>query len=360
MVIKSFSCMDKKFDAFLEEYTYALPKELVRSSPLSVRHDAKLFVYDTKNEVITHTTFKELARFLPRETLLVLNDTKVLPVRFHGINANGAKREVFLLVNEEKIEGKFQALIRGSCRPGDNFYLTDTVYFTLEEKIDDKVLVTLHGASLEEALRLYGKVPLPHYIESDIPESEARERYQTVFAEDRSLLSEKGSVAAPTASLHFTEEVFASLADNGVKEARVTLHVGRGTFAPLTEEAFTEKRLHSEWYSIDKESVEKIERAKKDKAHICAVGTTAMRTLESFGKSDESTGETTIFITPPHPFVFADVMITNFHLPKTSLMMLVQAFLEYKGAKKHVKELYEIAIEENYAFYSFGDSMLIL
>ena len=200
---------------------------------------------------------------------------------------------------------------------------------------------------------------MPHYIHSHLTEDEARTKYQTVYAQ------KLGSIAAPTASLHFTKELLGELEGNGVIQTHVTLHVGMGTFAPISEKNFQTKSLHRELYDINTESALNISNAKDKKIPVIAVGTTVTRTLESVakknnGKITSTTGETDIFIFPPFDFKVVDVLMTNFHLPNTSLMHLVQAFLEHKKAKKNVRELYEIAIQEKFRFFSFGDSMLIL
>ena len=220
--------------------------------------------------------------------------------------------------------------------------------------------------SLSELLDSYGETPVPHYLEdkeSEPDEQALRERYQTVFARSGA------SVAAPTASLHFTDCVFASLADKGIEIVKIRLDVGRGTFAPLREEHFLTGKLHRERITVSEEATGRLNRAKSEGRLVATIGTTALRTLESVVNRSEDTGvgpfrpysgETDIFIFPPHRFRSADILVTNFHLPKSSLMLLVDAFLQYKYSKRSLISLYEEAIRERYAFYSFGDSMLIL
>ena len=211
---------------------------------------------------------------------------------------------------------------------------------------------------LFELLEQYGETPLPHYLEgAQTPEHELRQRYQSIFAKGGT------SVAAPTASLHFTEGVFDSFTERDIKTTQVLLNVGLGTFSPLKEENFLSGRLHSEYASVDKEAAHRINDTKTSGRSIVAVGTTVTRTLESFGRTGamkSQSGKTDIFIFPPYQFRMVDVLITNFHLPETSLMLLVDAFLQHKGAKRDILSLYEIAMEERFSFYSFGDSMLIL
>ena len=207
----------------------------------------------------------------------------------------------------------------------------------------------------------YGETPIPHYLEdSTLAEGDLRARYQTVFAKKG--VGVRASVAAPTASLHFTERVFESLEAQGIEETTLTLDVGLGTFAPLSEQAFETGKLHKEYVGVSQETTQKLNQAKENKRTIIAVGTTVTRTLEAISKdgvAKEYAGPVDIFIYPPYDFQMTDILITNFHLPKTSLMLLVDAFLKHKGSKRGVMSLYEEAIRERFAFYSFGDSMLI-
>ena len=216
--------------------------------------------------------------------------------------------------------------------------------------------------TLHELLALYGETPVPHYLEDNtVEESTLRERYQTIFAREE--IATKASVAAPTASLHFTERVFTSLETKGIKQARLTLDVGLGTFAPLTEAAFENHKLHQEYVAVSDKTADAINIAKEVKTSIIAVGTTVMRTLEALTTTavvKAYTGPVDIFIYPPYQFQTVDILLTNFHLPKTSLMLLVEAFLQHKGSKRDILSLYEEAISNQFAFYSFGDSMLIL
>lgn len=356
--IRSFSCMESMKDKTKKEwYSYTLPEGGIRSNPLPVRHNAKLFVYDTKNDVIHHTTFFHLDEYLPEETLLILNESKVLPVRLSGTTKHGGKREVFLLLNEEKKGELYPCLIKGSSKVGDVLMISRDASVQIVEIVGETRYVAFPQKSMQETIDLYGATPLPHYIESTLSEDEAKMRYQTVFARSS---GERGSVAAPTASLHFTHEVFAKLHAKGIVKKTVALHVGRGTFSPLEDEMIEARKLHKEYYSIPSDTRDALASAKAEGKHVCAVGTTSMRTLESYAASGNLSGETDIFIVPPHTFSYADMMMTNFHLPQTSLMMLVEAFLEYKGSRKTILDLYAIAIEKEYQFYSFGDSMLII
>jgi S-adenosylmethionine:tRNA ribosyltransferase-isomerase len=215
---------------------------------------------------------------------------------------------------------------------------------------------------LHDLLTLYGETPVPHYLEdSEVEESTLRERYQTIFAREDTVA--KASVAAPTASLHFTERVFASLESKNIQQARLTLDVGLGTFASLTETAFENKKLHKEYVAVLEDTARDINKAKEEKRSVIAVGTTVTRTLEALteqGRAKAYNGPVDIFIYPPYQFQTVDILLTNFHLPKTSLMLLVDAFLKHKGSERDILSLYEEAIRNDFTFYSFGDSMLIL
>jgi S-adenosylmethionine:tRNA ribosyltransferase-isomerase len=400
----------------LEKYDYHLPEELIRKRGVEPRDAARLFVYDTKRDEIVHATFSELAKFLPEHSLMVLNNTKVVPARLFLKKETGGKIEVFVLTNEiphvipasepesrsriplrlsplcqsfsEAGEAsksgmthmEIPVLVDRKCLPGWKLYFPNGEYFEVVRQEENIFFVELRSKkSLEEMLTFYGETPIPHYLEEEIPrqarddrEAALRRRYQTVFAR------EGASVAAPTASLHFTDRVFRSLDEKHIERTEVTLNVGLGTFAPLKEEHFRSGKLHSETVSVSEEAAEKIGQAKRDGRPVIAVGTTAVRTLESVAsvipgltrnldsrlrgndKVKAFSGKTNIFIYPPYDFQVADILLTNFHLPKSSLMLLVDAFLERKGARRRIVDLYQEAIKEGYAFYSFGDSMLIL
>lgn len=410
----------------LEKYNYHLPEELIRKQGVEPRDSARLFVYDTAQDKVTHARFSDLAQFLPEHSLMILNNTKVVPARLYLKKETGGKIEVFVLANEMKsvvpaspperavsvragepesgsritrpnvpfrygqesgmTSADIPVLVDRKCLPGWKLYFPNGEYFEVVRQQENIFFVVLKSEkSLEEMLMLYGETPIPHYLE-DVQKDEniMRNRYQTVFAH------EGASVAAPTASLHFTENVFRSLDEKHIERAEVTLNVGLGTFAPLREEHFQTGKLHSETVSVSERTAERINEAKSKEQKVVAVGTTAMRTIESVAKhvisakaeiqgnivdsrvggndkteNQENTigpflGNTDIFIYPPYRFQIADALVTNFHLPKSSLMLLVDAFLEHKGAKRRIVELYEEAIREDYAFYSFGDSMLIL
>jgi len=373
----------------LEGYDYVLPPELIRKKGVEPRDSARLFVYDTKTDTVTHDFFYNIADYLPEKSLMILNETRVVPARLWLRKETGGKIEIFVLANEWDGGIEIPVLVDRKCVAGQRLFFPNGEYFEVVRQEENKFFVQLQSEdSLENLLDRYGETPVPHYLEDetlrqaqgDNSERELRRRYQTVFAKTGA------SIAAPTASLHFTDRVFKSLDAKGIDIAKVTLDVGQGTFAPLREENFVTKKLHRERIEVPEEDAYKLNSSlggltSKSSRAIVAVGTTALRTLESVVIPSETrnpgilhsvqndgvsgcifapySGSTDIFIFPPHVFHSADILITNFHLPKTSLMLLVDAFLEHKGAKRRIMPLYEEAIRETYAFYSFGDSMLI-
>jgi S-adenosylmethionine:tRNA ribosyltransferase-isomerase len=362
----------------LEKYNYNLPEGLIRKQGIEPRDSARLFVYDTATDTVTHTVFSDLPRFLPENSMMVLNNTKVVPARLFLKKETGGKIEVFVLANEldlSRVDADMEipVLVDRKCLVGWKLHFPDGAYFEVVRQKENKFFVKLHGEkNLEELLQQYGETPIPHYLEDGKPkprvglhgtllgneaEGILRKRYQTIFAESGA------SVAAPTASLHFTEQVFLNLNDKGIEFAEVTLDVGMGTFAPLKDEHFQSGKLHSEKISLSEETAETINQSKNEGRQVISVGTTAMRTLESCVTDERvraTEKNTDIFIYPPYHFRIADILLTNFHVPKSSLMLLVDAFLQDKQAKRGIMDLYAIAIAEKYAFYSFGDSMLIL
>lgn len=348
----------------LRSYDYLLPPELIRKRGIEPRDAARLFVYDTASDRVFHDTFANLSTYLPEKSVLVLNETRVVPARLILRKETGGKIEVFVLVNEmTDAEEGIPVLVDRKCVPGMRLLFPDGSFFEVVSQDENRFLVRLRsGETLETLLDRFGATPIPHYLENgeeERDETELRKRYQSVFAKSGA------SVAAPTASLHFTEGVFDSLEKKGIGAARVGLDVGLGTFAPLREEHFGTRTLHHERIDVSSETADRLNRAKSEDAPVVAVGTTALRTLESVVSDDETrpfrpfSGFTDIFIFPPHRFRSAEILLTNFHLPKSSLMLLVDAFLRDKGAKRSLVSLYDEAVREGYAFYSFGDSMLI-
>lgn len=359
----------------LERYDYSLPPELVRKEGVEPRDSARLFVYDTASDTVTFDVFRNLADYLPKQSLMVLNDTRVLPARLWLRKETGGKIEAFVLVNQIEDENRIPILVDRKTETGQKLFFPNGDFFEVVGQEENIFLVRLESKhTLFDLLETFGETPLPHYLEgAGASEDELRKRYQTVFARNGA------SVAAPTASLHFTDAVSRSLDDKDIDLTHVTLNVGLGTFAPLREENFVTGRLHPEYVEVSEETARKINVARKNGHSVVATGTTVTRTLESLahglGKTGEKgnqkgekgekkisgySGKTDIFIHPPYEFQVVDHLVTNFHLPKTSLMLLVDAFLAHKQAKKGILDLYGIAIENRFAFYSFGDSMLIL
>jgi S-adenosylmethionine:tRNA ribosyltransferase-isomerase len=343
----------------LDQYDYVLPPELIRREPLEPRDSARLFIYDTATDTVCFDTFRNLALYLPEGSLMVLNDTRVRPARLWLRKPTGGKIEVFVLVNEWDSEGAIPALVDRKISVGDRLSFPNGAGLTVERQEEAKFFFRLDSTqSLFDLLDQFGETPVPHYLESDEKdEAKLRERYQTIFA------SSGRSVAAPTASLHFTDAVFASLKAKRIDQTHITLDVGTGTFAPLSETSFETGKLHREFVTVSADSAGRLEKSKSNGRPVIAVGTTVTRALETIGQNrpvQAFAGPIDTFIHPPYRFRAVDVLITNFHLPKTSLMLLVDAFLQSKGAKRNINELYQMAIEERFSLYSFGDSMLIL
>lgn len=351
----------------LTKYEYDLPERLIRKSGVEPRDSARLFVYDTATDRVSFDIFCNLVSYLPKQSLVVLNDTKVLPARLWLRKETGGKIEVFVLANEIEDMGRIPALVDRKIVVGQKLLFPDGDFFEVVEQKENIFFIRLESArTLDTLLEAYGETPLPHYLEgAGTAENELRKRYQTIFAEHGA------SVAAPTASLHFTERVFRSFKEKDIATAAITLNVGLGTFAPLSEKNFLSGKLHTEFVNVSAETMEKIGVARETKRPIIAVGTTVTRSLESLNLEEARrkgeagpvrgyAGKTDIFIYPPYTFRIVDHLVTNFHLPKTSLLLLVDAFLSHKKAKKSIIELYDIAVKNEFSFYSFGDSMLIL
>lgn len=347
----------------LAQYAYTLPEGAVRTTPVEPRDSARLFVYDTASDTVSFDYFYNLANYIPEHTLMVLNDTGVIPARVMFKKETGGKCNGLVLVNEGFTDdGYIPVIVDRKIEVGKTLSLGD-VLFTVMRQEEQKFFLRcdFDRELLPQVLLSLGTTPTPLYLGTQaLSEDELRVRYQTIFA------GTKRSVAAPTASLHFTERVFADLLEKGVEKAYVTLDVGMGTFATVQEENVKEKRLHEETLFISKESCAQLRSAKLAGRHILSVGTTATRTLESQHERilsdapEDIHTKTDMFILPSYHFTLPDMMLTNFHVPESSLMALVDAFLQDKGAKRGIVELYEIALREGFSFYSFGDSMLIL
>lgn len=346
----------------LNAYDYYLPESNLALSPATPRDLSKLFVYNTQEDEVTIDRFYNLDKYLPTNSFLVLNNTKVLPARATLKRESGGKIVLLFLVNEIERIDEVKVMADRRLEVGNKVFFESGE--SLEVISQDKNLFVLKYGfgkdSLFSLLQKYGAMPIPPYLKkSPLKKDELMEKYQTIFAK------KDGSSAAPTASLHFTKRVFDKLDKKSIDRYFVTLHVGLGTFAPLTDENMRTKRLHEEYYEVNGETILSIQRQKSAEKKLVAVGTTVVRTLESLSKLKiqneklKIVGKTDLFIFPPYNFRTVDCLITNFHLPKSSLMMLVEAFLQYKGAKRKLTELYEEAIKNNFRFYSFGDAMII-
>jgi len=326
----------------IEDYNYELPKELIAQVPLANRSSSKLLVVDRKDKAYEDKVFTDVIDYLNEGDALVINDTKVIPARLIGLKEEtGAKIEILLLNN---LEGDvWEALSRPTKR-----LLVAEVKDICDEGI---VNVELHYEGiLMEVLEKLGTMPLPPYIHEELKD---QGRYQTVYAEFA------GSAAAPTAGLHFTEELLDKIAKKGVSIVHVTLHVGLGTFRPVEEEDIRDHKMHVEHFVMNKESADVLNETKERGGRIVAVGTTSVRTLESvyskYGKFVECEEDTGIYIYPGYEFGCVDAIITNFHLPKSTLLMLVSAF----ASREFILKVYEHAVDEKYRFFSFGDAMII-
>lgn len=339
----------------VSDFDFDLPKELIAQTPLANRSDSRLLVMDRKSGALTHRIFRDITDYLRPGDCLVINNTKVIPARLYGTKADtGAMIEVLLL---KRVEGDtWETLVR----PGKKAKVGARIVFGEGKLTGEVVGIADEGSRLirftyegifEEILDALGQMPLPPYITEKL---EDKTRYQTVYAKY------DGSAAAPTAGLHFTKELLKKIADMGVTIAGVTLHVGLGTFRPVKVEEVTDHHMHSEYYRIEEEEARKIRSAKENGGRVIAVGTTSCRTLESvanlYGEIKACSGWTEIFICPGYEFQCIDGLITNFHLPQSTLLMLVSAF----SSREHILHAYETAIAEKYRFFSFGDAMLIL
>ena len=336
-----------------EDFNYDLPEELIAQTPLKDRSSSKLLVMDRDSGEIEHKEFKDIKDYLHDGDVLVINDTKVIPARLMGVKEDtGAVIELLLL--KDLGEDKWECL----SRPQKRLHLGTIVKFSDElsaevvELLDEGVtrVKLLYKGILLEILDRLGEMPLPPYIHEKLQE---KDRYNTVYAKNI------GSAAAPTAGLHFTEELLQQLKDEGVIITNVTLHVGLGTFRPVEVDNILEHHMHSEYYEMSKETADILNKAKEENRRIIAVGTTSTRTLETiinkYNEFKECSGNTDIFIYPGYEFKAIDSLITNFHLPKSTLVMLVSAF----SKKEYILNAYQEAINNKYRFFSFGDAMFI-
>jgi len=332
----------------LTDFDFELPKSLIAQNPPKNRTDSRLLV---PQSTIIDSFFHQIASFIKPGDLLVMNNTRVIPARLFGHKESGGKVEIMIerLLNERQV----LAMVKASRAPKIESYIT------LENGDKAQVISKENGFyvldfltdSLLDLLDNVGHIPLPPYIERSDEQADL-ERYQTVFAKH------EGAVAAPTAGLHFDDELLSSLKEKGVNHCFVTLHVGAGTFQPVKVDEITDHKMHSEYFEIDQTTVDQINQTKKNGGRVIAVGTTAVRSIESAAKNGKLKAvkeETNIFIYPGYEFKVVDMMITNFHLPKSSLLMLVSAFI----GRERMMEIYQHAIKEKYRFFSYGDAMLL-
>ncbi len=337
-------------------FDFDLPEELIAQTPLSDRTASRLMVLDRKTGEVKHENFRRIIDYLEAGDCLVLNDTKVLPARLYGVKEEtGAKAEVLLL---KQVEGdRWETLVKPAKKVKEGTVLTFgdgrlTARCTAVGEQGAREFEFVYDGIFYEVLDSLGEMPLPPYIREQL---EDQDRYQTVFARER------GSAAAPTAGLHFTEELLEEIREKGVKIAFITLHVGLGTFRPVTAEKVEEHDMHGEYYIMTEGTARLLNDVRQDGGRIVSVGTTSTRTLETIagnnnGRFEESSGWTEIFIYPGYEFKAIDGMLTNFHLPKSTLIMLVSAL----AGRENVLNAYQTAVKERYRFFSFGDAMLIL
>ncbi len=335
------------------DFYFDLPEELIAQTPIEKRDASRLLVLDKDTGNVTHRHFSDILEYLNKGDCLVLNDSRVIPARLFGQRKTGGAVEVLLL--RDLGENKWEAL----TRPGRKTHIGEEIFFgdgilkaTVCDELEDgkRVVEFSHNGIFLEILEKLGEMPLPPYIHERL---ENPERYQTVYSKNL------GSAAAPTAGLHFTDELLSKLKEKGVKTAFVTLHVGLGTFRPVKAESIEDHIMHSEYFEVPEDSKKIIEETKANGGRVIAVGTTSCRTLESAfsedGKISRSFGNTSIFIYPGYKFKAVDALITNFHLPESTLIMLVSAL----AGRENILNAYNTAIEEKYRFFSFGDAMFI-
>lgn len=337
----------------VDEFDFFLPEELIAQTPLKDRSSSRLLVVNKTNQSITHSSFKNIVDYLKKGDILVRNNTRVIPARLFGIKEETNAHVELLLLHQngdiwECLVGNARVVKVGTVVSFGNGLLKAKCLEVKEEGI--RIFEMIYDGIFYEILDKLGNVPLPPYIKEKLDD---KERYQTVYAKIQ------GSAAAPTAGLHFTDEIFKKLLEKGVEILDVTLHVGLGTFRPVNVENILDHNMHEEYYIISEEVAEKLNKAKKNNQRIIAIGTTSVRTLEAnyskYGMFKACHDKTNIFIYPGYEFKAVDNIITNFHLPKSTLIMLVSAF----AGKDLIMEAYNEAVKEKYRFFSFGDSMFL-
>jgi len=336
------------------DFFYELPEELIAQTPIENRDHSRLMVLDRNKSGVEHRHFYDICDYFKKGDCLVINETRVLPARLYA-SRKGGTAPVEILLLKDRGDDRWECIVYPGkkLREGAEIDCQGMLKGTVEEVLPDgnRVIRFEYDGIFLEILEKLGTMPLPHYIKERL---EDKERYQTVFAR------ENGSAAAPTAGLHFTPELIKKLEDMGVEIAKITLHVGLGTFRPVKADNITDHVMHSEFYKVSKEAADKINNTKDNGGRVIACGTTSCRTIESAcddtGRLSECSGETNIFIYPGYRFKCLDALITNFHLPESTLIMLVSAL----AGRDRVLDAYKTAVDERYRFFSFGDAMIIL
>jgi len=336
------------------DFDYYLPEELIAQTPVYPRDSSRLLVYDRAKDQVLHKQFTDIKQFLKKGDVLVRNNTKVLPARMFAQTPNGARVEILLLKRLSLTDWEVLVKPGKKARPGATLKISDELSLEVLSTVEEagsRIVRFIFDGVFEDIISRVGEMPLPPYITQKLKD---QTRYQTVYAK------EDGSAAAPTAGLHFTNELIEDIKSMGVEIVDVLLHVGLGTFRPVKADDISEHHMHSEYYEISALSAEKINKAKKEGRRIIAVGTTSVRTLESVADENgfvkECKGNTEIFIYPPYKFKCVDGLITNFHLPKSTLVMLVSSF----SSREKTLAFYKEAVDNKYRFFSFGDACLIL
>lgn len=344
--------MEEKTVYKKSDFYYDLPEELIAQTPKEPRDSSSLLVYDVKTKGVEHKIFRDIIDYLNPGDVLVINDTKVIPARMYALTEHGAVVEVLLLKRYDL--NTWEVLMKPGKKGkiGVTMKVNDELSLTVKDVTEsgERVVEFSYDGSFEDILSRAGTMPLPPYIKEKL---EDQSRYNTVYSKF------EGSAAAPTAGLHFTEELLNRIRDKGVVITDVLLHVGLGTFRPVNEDIITDHKMHSEFYRISENSADIINKAKREGRRVIAVGTTSVRTLESAANPDGTVraeeGDTSIFLYPPYKMKCADALITNFHLPESTLIMLVACFT----GRKEILDVYKIAVEKKYRFFSFGDAMFI-
>ena len=335
------------------DFYYDLPEERIAQTPATPRDSSKLLVYDSKSGAITDRVFRDIPEYLRAGDVLVVNNTRVIPARMYALTPHGGVVEVLLLKRYDL--NTWEVLMKPGKKGkiGVTMKVNDELSFTVKDVTDsgERVVEFAFDGVFEDILSKVGTMPLPPYIKEKLQD---QSRYNTVYSKT------DGSAAAPTAGLHFTPELLQKLKDKGVEIAEVLLHVGLGTFRPVSEEIITDHKMHSEYYEVSESAAEIINRAKKEGRRIVAVGTTSVRTLESAANADGTVraerGNTEIFLYPPYKMKCVDALVTNFHLPESTLIMLVACLT----GREEILNVYKYAVENEYRFFSFGDACLIL